>query len=98
MAMLIPAPGIAYTVVSPRNARSFTLEELQGFVGGYIEALYPDDGLIMFLNEDGKRLGLPRNMIATLMMTGRLYPGDVIVGTVVVCTPVEAGQHEHEEA
>lgn len=78
-------------VFSP-GARAFTLGELQLLVGGYIEALYPAPGQVLFINEDGKRLGLPVNRRATALMRGRLLPGDVIVGAAVLCSFEEAGQ------
>lgn len=39
-----------------------TLENLQGFVGGWIEATYPfDDNVAIICNEEGKLDGLPLN-------------------------------------
>lgn len=64
MAQLIKVTNLAGETVSPANGTAFTLEELQKIVGGYIEALYLHDGRIMFLNEDGKRLGLPLNLVS----------------------------------
>jgi hypothetical protein len=37
------------------------LEEMHGFVGGYIELVRTLSGRVMFINEDGKRLELPVN-------------------------------------
>ena len=96
MALLIPARGLPGEVTPAPDGRAFTLAELQGFVGGYIEALYLDDGRVMFLNEDGKRLQLPVNDAATTMMRRRLQSGDVIVGNVIVCTRREAGEERGE--
>src|SRR5262245_49866534 len=75
------------TQVSPANGRCFSLRELQAMVGGYIEALYLGDGRTFFVNEDGKRLGLPLNRKVNLMLAerGRLRPGDSVVGNAVLC-------------
>ena len=92
MALLIPADGEPREV-APANGPTFTLAELQGFVGGYIEAVYLADGRVMFVNEDGKREQLPINHRATIEAVAdgaRLRPGDVIVGNAIVCTRAEA--------
>jgi hypothetical protein len=86
MARLIPASG-SEEHVTPAG-RAFTLEELQAFVGGYIEGIRTVDGKMMFLNEDGKRLGLPLNQAATAL-TRLAAIGDYIVGTVVVVEDFE---------
>ena len=38
-----------------------TLEAMQEFVGGYIEAVTLPDGKVIICNEEGKLLGLPYN-------------------------------------
>jgi uncharacterized protein DUF3846 len=91
MATLILASGETRDVV-PADGRAFTLPELQGFVGGFIEALPAPYSRVMFLNEDGKRLGLPVNHEATRRVRPWLLLGDVIVGDVVICTLAEAGE------
>ena len=48
----------------------------------------------MFVNEDGKRLQLPRNGFATALMYTYLRPDDCIVGTAIICTRIEAGEDE----
>jgi len=99
MAVLIKTNGDVQRV-TPKNGMEFTLEELQGFVGEYIEAVYAiqpgrfahlggdDDiqpGDVMFVNEDGKRKRLPFNETATKLYLHRQY--DVIVGDVIICRP-----------
>jgi uncharacterized protein DUF3846 len=98
MATLIPAAGAAREI-TPANGRAFTLAELQGIVGGYIEAIaVPRDvgvfvgAHVAFLNEDGKRLNLPTNATAMMLWRHMLRPDDWIVGDVVVCTALEAGE------
>ena len=93
MATLIP-PGRAPEFITPANGRTFSLPELQALVGGYIEALRTEDGGWLFINEDGKRLRLVPNPVATEFMRNRLRPDDYIVGPAVVCSPQEAGDGE----
>lgn len=93
MALVIPTSGEPYAI-TPADGRVFRLTELQTIVGGYLEALrLPADahGRIMYLNEDGKRLALPVNRRATLLVRPQLHPADVIVGTVILCTLAETG-------
>ncbi len=66
--------------VQPKNGTDFSLNELQGFVGGYIEVVGLDDGKLMVVNEEGKINGLCINSEATL-----LSRYDIIVGDVLVC-------------
>lgn len=83
MAILIKVDGTRKEV-QPRNGTDFSLEELQDFVDGYIEHVSlprPFKGNTeMWLNEEGKLIGLPRNEFATI-----LYGCDVIVGDVLIC-------------
>lgn len=87
MATVIHPDGREETV-EPKNGTNFSLEELQGVVGGYIEILPLDseDKTIMVLNEEGKLTGLELNPKATFLTRDiGLMPGDVIVGPVLVC-------------
>lgn len=65
--------------VQPKNGTDYSLEELQGFVGGYIEIILVGDDSYMVVNEEGKLMGLPVNIKASGMAR------DVIVGDVLVC-------------
>ncbi len=87
MAKWIKASGVVEEV-KPANGKMFTLEELKKFVGGYIEVvlikpnhLRDENGKLvdMLCNEDGKRLQLPVNIVAT-KLAGVEHRGDVIVG------------------
>lgn len=83
MAQLIKANGEVETI-KPKNGTDFSLEELQGYVGGYIEIVQlhkENTGHIMVVNEEGKLHHLPINHIATALYGLR----DTIVGDVVVC-------------
>jgi hypothetical protein len=94
VANLIKVDG-SETEIHPKNGKTFSLEELQGFVGGYIERIKLPNGDSIFLDEEGKLKQKPRNERATLM--GRvcgIAHTDFVVGDVVVCNPVECGDGE----
>lgn len=81
MALLIKSSG-EHTHVTPENGEYFTLEELQKFVGGYIELVnikqvFTDD--VMVVNEEGRLLKLPYNTEASV------YALQYIVGDVIIC-------------
>ena len=90
MARLIPAGRVEMLELLPSKGESFTLEELQRAVGGYIEAIQVRDPngawLIMIVNEDGRSLGLPYNPLASQMAQRE------IVGDVVLCKRPEMGE------
>ena len=71
--------------VKPKNGTDFTLEELQEFVGGYIEIITLGGGKIMVVNEEGWLLNLPPNWAATT----RYGLGSVIAGNALVCNDEE---------
>lgn len=79
MAKWIKANGETIEV-KPKNGTDYSLEELQGFVGGYIEIVRMDDEHFMVVNEEGKVYGLPINMTASMLIMR-----DTIVGDVLVC-------------
>jgi hypothetical protein len=91
LAKLIQPNGFILPV-EPRNGRAFTLEELQSFVGGYVEVITPPsrNGAIMAVNEEGKFRGLALNTVATRIWQQFAGPGsprmsDPVVGTVLLC-------------
>lgn len=62
-----------------------TLEQLQTYVGGYIETVPATFGAVLVVNEEGKLYPLPRNANATALMR---YKGwDYICGDAVLCRP-----------
>jgi hypothetical protein len=78
--------------VAPANNTYFELEELQTFVGGYIEFIYPPavTHAVMVVNEEGKLRGLPHNDLATRMWQQFAHPesermNDPVVGNVLLC-------------
>ncbi len=94
MATLYHPDGTAVEI-QPADPRSgFTLEEMQALVGGYIHIVTSSDGRhAVVVNEEGKLIGLPYNRRATqlaLTLTD-LAPSDSIVGSMLVCSPLEAG-------
>jgi hypothetical protein len=70
MALLFDPAGSAPRRIEPADGRSFTLDELQALVGGYIEVvgLAPagdSDRYVLVVNEDGLSMRLPPNPGAT---------------------------------
>jgi len=79
MAKLIRANG-EVVEIEPKDKDSFTLDEMQGYVNGWIEVVYLASGDVMVVNEEGKLDGLPINEKAT-----ELYGSiDTIVGDVMI--------------
>lgn len=72
MAQIIKTTGEVIEV-SPKNGKSFELEELQAIVEHkvgdvschYIEIITMPDGRLMVVNEEGKLIGAPMNNKAT---------------------------------
>jgi hypothetical protein len=68
----------------------FTLEELQGFVGGYIQISPIKNELLMVMDEDGHSKNLPINQKASQLHSygppqSGYYDRPGIVGDVLVC-------------
>lgn len=98
--------------VEPENKETFTLEELQAFVEGTgpegtsktIQYLPLPDGRVMFVNDNGRIIGLPYNENASKFWREQYpiekYPHNnegIIVGNAIVCTSKQAGEEEEEE-
>ena len=64
MALLIKTNG-EIKEVKPSNKKDFCLEELQFFVGGYIEQVSIDENNIFICNEEGILHNLSFNELAT---------------------------------
>ena len=60
-----------------------TLEGLQKSVGGYIEAVYLEDNVVLVCNEEGKLMSLPGN---------RSLGNDIIFGTFFVAGSNDDGE------
>jgi hypothetical protein len=80
VALHIKADG-SVMAVQPKSGRFFSLEEIQGYVGGYFQPVAVRDapGLNLLCNADGRVQQLPVNN----RVSGALYDG-LIVGDVLV--------------
>ena len=63
------------TPVTPKKKSGFTLEELQEFVGGTVDIKTLPNGNKMYLNDNGKLDGLPKNVMASRIWQ-EAYPID----------------------
>ena len=70
---------------TPKNGRTFILEEMQKIVGGYIEVIRLKDGRLMIVNEEGLLQGLPVNIEATNILRRDHSTTQYIVGNAIVC-------------
>ena len=78
MATWIRANGTR-TQTEPENGKTFSLSEMQKYVGGYVEqVLVPNTERVFLVNEEGLLLDLPDNEIAT-GLCGRRIVGDVLI-------------------
>lgn len=86
MARLIKAIG-GETEITPKNGKMFELEEAQGLVRGYIQIIPLDEETVMIMDEEGKFKHNIANAIATRIAEqhNALFPGDYIVGDVIIC-------------
>jgi len=99
MATLI-SPNGTMREVTPANGVTFTLQELHGYVGGYIEqvtlAVNGHERDVLFVNEDGLREQLAHNPIATALVrhhgAGAVLAPSGIVGSAIRCLVAHAGQ------
>ena len=86
MAKWIKTSGEMIEVYPKNDGEVFSLEELKGFVGGYIEFVSLNDHQVLVVNEDGKLMNLPYNHIATEVYNIAFQPNrDVIVGDALLC-------------
>ena len=89
---------VTTTHVNPANGKTFTLQELQRMVGGFIEALDLQNGFVMWLNEEGKLKGLPYNPVAhAIAMRAGLPAHDYVVGNVLIASRAETEGDEEED-
>lgn len=94
MALLLREDGTQNEVL-PGNGKYFTLEELQTLVGGFIELVYTHDGLLMYIDEEGKQKEKAVNTAATALYRYGMH--DPIVGTAIVGTKEELDGPEDDE-
>ena len=60
------------------------LSELQREVGGNVQVIEPEPDVSVWMNEEGKYVGLKVNVRATTVFGGALLTGDYIAGNAVV--------------
>ena len=77
--------------VAPANGIYFTLEELQGYVGGRIEILHLEaddlEDRLLVVHEEGKLISLPFNLPAILIWIMYYGETDFVSGDAVICHP-----------
>lgn len=83
--------------VPPEDGKEYTLQEMNGFVGGYLEALRLTNNLVMYVNEEGVRLQLPLNFKAMEVLKSYRpeHASTPIVGNVIIASLQETGDNEH---
>ncbi|MFA5168847.1 MAG: DUF3846 domain-containing protein [Candidatus Omnitrophota bacterium] len=91
-------------IVEPKDGKRFTLEELQGFVGGRVDIQTLPDFSVIYVNDDGKNIGLPKNAIATEIWKAAYpiekYPHNndqLIVGDVLILSEEAEAEENREE-
>lgn len=95
--LLIKTDG-TQTEVEPADGKRFSLKELQGFVGGYIELVRLPTGMDIWLNEEGKLNDLTFNEKATALANGVIAQSDYIVGDVLFCSQELTKDDDEEDA
>lgn len=73
--------------IAPADGLKFTLEEMQGYVGGPVQIVELNNGNIMAFDEEGKIKGYKMNFCATFIarVNRAIFPYDYIAGDAVVC-------------
>jgi hypothetical protein len=79
--MIIRVDGTTEIVTFTKEA---SYEAIKSAVGGWIECVSLRDDLDMYVNEEGKLLGLPVNATATSIWEAHYGPTDIIVGDVIL--------------
>jgi hypothetical protein len=83
MGILMKENGDVSEVYPQERKNTFSLKEMQGFVGGYIEIVSVGQKYLV-LNEEGKLNGLEINLKATEIFQKHYGQTDVIVGDVLL--------------
>lgn len=73
-------------VITPKNGKKFELEELQEYVGGYIQVIRLSESQSMIVNENGKLYNLEHNAEASVIAHSyrAIFDNDFIVGDVAI--------------
>lgn len=83
MAVLIKTDGNRSAIFPKSGKKKFAIDELRGYVGGYVRPLYLGKKAVMLVFEDAQMVGQAVNQAASEIA------GQVIAGDVVLC---EKGQ------
>lgn len=86
-ALLIDTEG--HAVELDLDSKEGSLKTLQTAVDGLIQAIDINQNLTMWLNEEGKILGLPINSLGTAMYRRATEVKDIIVGNIVLTGGVD---------
>lgn len=89
MATLIKTDGTK-TEVHPKNGVDFQIEELQGYVDGYIDIVNLRNGEILVINDDGKdRYDANNTATEIAQKHNAIFWWDYLCGDVVLCKDEE---------
>jgi hypothetical protein len=86
-AFLVAVDGTV-TPLKPGNGKSFTLDEVQALVGGYVQLLAIQKKpfiLYALMDEDGLLKRLPLNPEASRIATQKMGRDMIMVGPIVIC-------------
>lgn len=86
---LLKANGTECEVL-PKNGTDFSLEELQGFVGGYVELIYFHDGYMLVLKDDAyldadKQVNETATELVKQHGIGFIFPEEKVWGDALFC-------------
>lgn len=70
--------------IEPKNGADFTLEEVYEYVGSPVQLLDISENEYGLINEEGKIRDMEYNSLATELLDGILFPGDYIVGNMMI--------------
>lgn len=77
--------------------RENALRPMQEAVEGLVQCVeFPDSGFDMWMNEEGKLIGLPVNLAATKMWHIEYGPTDIIMGNVIITGPADEDGYSTE--
>lgn len=90
-AFLVGSDGIVDIVFPSNGAQDFSLEDLHGFIGGWLERVCLPRGHVLLVNEDGIRLELPYNLLASHLAS------QPIVGPALLFVPEQWRRQCHDD-
>lgn len=98
MAKLIKTNGETIEV-KPKNGKYFELQELQEYVGGYIEGVSLQDNSMMYVNEEGFLLNLEDNVSASYYadIHSNIQCHHIVGDAIVVPFSEESDAYDEEE-